>query len=204
MHRRTYLAALSMTAVAGCLDDQSAAAVNTTQPNEGVRSSSAPQPSTVLTFGEWHRTTPANVTVTGTSTTSHLRADASTPIDGLPAGTKLVIVSALLENAKDDPLALPDDVGVSFGVVASERLCEPVTAKSQGELSAAIETHVDESGTYLPTSEARLAADEQLSVWQAVIVPESLTTADVQIAMCDGTNCEIRWKPSSKTRDCPG
>lgn len=203
MHRRTYLAALATTAIAGCLGDRSAAAADAAQPSgAGVRSTDAPPSSTVLTFQEWHESSPLDVTVTGASTTSRLGTDGSTPAE-LPEETKLVVVSGLLENATDEAVALAD-VGVSFGVVASEQLFEAVTPSSSAELSATIERHADASGTYLPAADGRLDPDEQRSVWEAVLVPAGLSTANVQVALCGGADCGIRWQPSGKSCDCPG
>jgi hypothetical protein len=204
MHRRTYLAALATTATAGCLGDRSAASADTGQPSDaGVRSTEAPPSSTVLTFQEWHRSSPLDVTVTDASTTSRLGTDDSTPADVLPEGTKLVVVSGLLENATDGTVALAD-AGVSFGVVASDRLFEAVRPSSSPELSAAIERGADASGTYLPAADGSLDPGEQRSVWDAVLVPIDVSTAEAQVALCGGADCGVRWTPSGKSCDCPG
>lgn len=203
MHRRTYLAALATTAIAGCLGDRSAAAADTGQPSGGVRSTEAPPSSTVLTFQEWHRSSPVDVTVTDASTTSRLETDDSTPRNVLPAETKLVVVSGLLENATDEAVPLAD-AGVSFGVVASDQLFEAVNPSSSTDLSAAIERHADAAGTYLPAADGSLDPGEQRSVWDAMLVPLAVSTADLQVALCGGADCGIRWQPSGKSCDCPG
>lgn len=204
MHRRTYLAALATTAIAGCLGGRSAAAADTGQPSEaGVRSTAAPPSSTVLTFQEWHRSSPVDVTVTDASTTSRLGTDDSTPRNVLPEEAKLVVVSGLLENATEEAVPLAD-AGVSFGVVASEQLFEAVRPSSSADLSAAIERHVDAAGTYLSAGDGSLGPGEQQSVWDAVLVPLDVSTADLQVALCGGADCGIRWQPSGKSCDCPG
>jgi hypothetical protein len=155
-----------------------------------------------LAFQEWHRSSPVDVTVTDASTTSRLGTDDSTPADVLPEGTKLVVVSGLLENATDEAVPLAD-AGVSFGVVASDQLFEAVNPSST-ELSVEIERHADAAGTYLPAADGSLDPGEQRSVWDAVLVPLDVSTADLQVALCGGADCGIRWQPSGKSCDCPG
>lgn len=206
MDRRTYLAALATAATAGCLGDRSAASAGTGSPPDGVSTATAPTESSTLAFGEWHRTVSVDVTVTDASTTSRLPADGSTPVDVLPEETKLVVVSLLLENATDSPLTFPEDVRVSVGVVASGRLFESAgnAVSRDGQLSAAVESYVDEPGPSLASGKIRLPPGEQVRVWQAVLVPEDLSTADVQVTVCVGDDCGVHWAPSGKTCDCPG
>ena len=198
MHRRAFLAAAGAAVLGGCLGSQSSAAPNAASAaGASVESSPAPASSTVLEYGDWHSTATAAVTVTGTETIARLRGEASTPDGLLPAETKLVVVSGTVENTTESELAL-SDVSVSFGVVASEKLFEAVGASE--ELLGAVEE--SSTGTHLAGT-ASVAPTERHSVWQAVLVPESLSTADVQVA-ARGDDAAVRWEPSSKSCDCPG
>lgn len=203
MRRRAYLAAAGATVLGGCLGSGAAATPEETgQPTDGgVDPSPAPPSSTVLQFGDWHATATTDVTVSGTETIARLRGDASTPADVLPSGTKLVVVSGAVENTTESELALAD-TGVSFGVVASEQLFESVASAGSEQLAGRIEESLDTADTHL-SGTARVAPTERLPVWQAVLVPESLSTAGVQVTLC-ADDCAVRWEPSSKTCDCPG
>lgn len=208
MYRRKFIAATTAVAVAGCVGSGKSSTPETAHRigADSVQSESAPTAEVELAYGDWYEGSSTSVTVTGTSVKSELGTEASSD-DALPPEMNLVIVSATLKNTTESQLALADGVSVSFAVVAGEQLFEPVATKqSSGDQSPVDVSQVAiDSATYLPEATARLDPGEQLAVWQAVLVPSSVTTAEMQITMCGGdAGCNVRWEPSAKTCDCPG
>lgn len=207
MYRRELVAATAV-ALGGCLGSASSPESddgNRTRTG-GVESETAPAASTVLEYGDWYEAASMNVTVTGVSTVRALET-ASTPNDALPPDTELVILSGEIENTTGSQLDLAADVDISLAVVAADGLFRPVTAQGSDDGGASIDVSQIEvaSATHLSSGEAQLSPGERASVWQAVLLPSRVSTDEVQTTMCgrDG-DCAVRWKPASKTCDCPG
>jgi len=207
MYRRELVAATAV-ALGGCLGSASSpeADAEDRARTASVASENAPAASTVLEYGDWYEATLMSVRVTDVSTIRALEM-ASTPENELPPDTELAILAGEIENTSDSRLDFAEDVDISLALVAGNGLFRPATEQRSGDGGASIDISQIEigSGTHLSSGEAQLTSGERVSVWQAVLIPASLSTDEVQTTMCGANgDCAVRWKPASKTCDCPG